>query len=128
MASVSSLTRQISALEISSKPNTTSRPPATQPGHQKKPSQPNVTKLLSKYAAPNPSVNAHTITTTTLKLAANASKTLSSATPSPPLPAQPAVIDIGRYDGGFEIDNETRGEMVTGPAAEELALDSSVAL
>jgi hypothetical protein len=35
-------------------------------------------------------------------------------------------IDIGKYDGGFEVDNEVRGEKVYGEAAEDLALDSSV--
>jgi hypothetical protein len=35
-------------------------------------------------------------------------------------------LDIGKYDGGFEIENEKRGEAVEGEAAQELALDSSV--
>jgi len=35
-------------------------------------------------------------------------------------------MDIGKYDGGLEIDNEKRGEKVYGKAAEDLALDSSV--
>ncbi|KAG6874147.1 Serine/threonine-protein kinase ark1 [Termitomyces sp. Mi166 len=42
-----------------------------------------------------------------------------------PLNPKPPV-DIGRYDGGLEIDDEKRGQVVCGEAAEELALDSSV--
>ena len=34
-------------------------------------------------------------------------------------------FDIGRYDGGFEAENEGRGSFVHGEAALELALDSS---
>ena len=55
MASVSSITRQISALDISSKKPTatsSSKPPPT-----KQPSQTNVAKLLTKFAAPNPFAN-----------------------------------------------------------------------
>jgi aurora kinase len=37
-------------------------------------------------------------------------------------------IDIGRYDGGFEVENaEGRGDVISGDAAKELALDSSQA-
>ncbi|KAG8745843.1 spindle assembly checkpoint kinase [Ceratobasidium sp. 414] len=35
-------------------------------------------------------------------------------------------IDIGSYDGGFERENESRGQPVSGEAAVELALDSSI--
>lgn len=35
-------------------------------------------------------------------------------------------FDIGSYDGGFERENESRGQPVSGDAAIELALDSSV--
>jgi len=35
-------------------------------------------------------------------------------------------VDIGKYDGGLELDNESRGERVYGQAAEELALNSSL--
>ena len=42
-----------------------------------------------------------------------------------PAPVKP-TIDIGHYDGGLELDNESRGEKVHGEAAETLALDSSV--
>jgi len=51
----------------------------------------------------------------------------SSARPVHAKQPQPhTAIDIGRYDGGFEIDNEKRGEKVYGKAAEDLALDSSI--
>ena len=133
MTSVGQLTRQISALEISSKPNTTgSRPPTAQ--HQKKPSQTNVSKLLSKYAAPNPfqpTPNLHKAGLTASLANKQATTTARPPSPARPAPAAPSAkpaIDIGRYDGGFEIENETRGAAVTGEAAEELALDSSVLL
>ena len=35
-------------------------------------------------------------------------------------------VDIGKYDGGLELDDESRGERVYGQAAEELALNSSL--
>ncbi|CAE6460448.1 unnamed protein product [Rhizoctonia solani] len=35
-------------------------------------------------------------------------------------------IDIGSYDGGFEQENESRGQPVSGEAAMDLALDSSI--
>lgn len=139
MTSLGQITRQLSALEISSKPNTT-RPPT----HQKKPSQPNVSKLLSKYAAPNPFPASSTLqkAATTTTTTTNKSTTARPASPTRPATAQSSqssqysqssqsskpAFDIGRYDGGFEIENETRGEVVTGEAAAELALDSSVAL
>ncbi|KIP04241.1 hypothetical protein PHLGIDRAFT_31450 [Phlebiopsis gigantea 11061_1 CR5-6] len=130
MTSIGQVTRQIAALEISSKPNTTRPTGAT---HQKKPSQSgqNVSKLLSKFAAPNPfpapvqkSTSSSTIPTKSS--ARPPSPTKAPPPPPPSAPTQPA-IDIGRYDGGFEIDNESRGEKVYGEAAEQLALDSSVA-
>ena len=128
MASVGQITRQISALEISSKPNT-SRPATTQ--HQKKPSQTNVSKLLSKYAAPNPFPSSTSLQKTA-SAQSLAKQTDASRPPSPTrqpaTQSKQATIDIGRYDGGFEIENETRGERVTGQAAEDLALDSSVAM
>ncbi|KAH9924634.1 kinase-like protein [Epithele typhae] len=121
MTSVSQLARQISALEISSKPNTAgTRPPAAQ--HQKSASQSNVSKLLSKYAAPAPFQP-----TSTLHKASSASSVTNKPAPAQPVPSAKPALDIGRYDGGFELENETRGAAVTGEAAVELALDSSVA-
>ncbi|KAJ7230487.1 kinase-like protein [Mycena pura] len=113
MASVGSVTRQIAALEISG-PN--SRPQAktssiARPFLAKQASQPNVAKLLTKFAAPNPHHGSH------------------SKLPPPPSSRSDTVkpaLDIGHYDGGLEIENEKRGDVVTGEAAEDLALDSSL--
>lgn len=135
MTSVGSVARQLAALEISSKPNTTrstasTTATATTAHHQKHPSHSqsasNVSKLLNKYAAPHPFPSSTSIAKTASSTSL-ASKQASSRPPSPPkTSAQSGGIDIGRYDGGFEIDNESRGEKVYGAAAEELALDSSV--
>lgn len=35
-----------------------------------------------------------------------------------------ALVDIGKYDG--ELEDDPRGSEVTGDAADELALDSSI--
>ncbi|CAL1713551.1 unnamed protein product [Somion occarium] len=131
MASINSVTRQIAALEISSKPNTT-RPTTT--NHQKKSSQDaSKIKLLNKYAAPNPFVPTHTKSSSSVSSVATVKQQVSRP-PSPTkpqqkskpaAPAQPS-FDIGKYDGGFELDQESRGGKVYGDAAKELALDSSV--
>jgi aurora kinase len=107
MASVSAVTRQIAALEIAGK-----KQPASK---SKQPSQ-NVSKLLTKFAAPNPFPNSKPTQPSSLRNQTCKQTTLATQT----------VMDIGRYDGGFEIDNEKRGEKVFGEAAEDLALDSSV--
>ncbi|CCM05733.1 uncharacterized protein FIBRA_07965 [Fibroporia radiculosa] len=134
MTSVSAIARQLNALEISSKQNT------TRPTHQKKPSQGsnNVAKLLTKFAAPNPFPSSATVPKSTssssLKNKQQPPQQRSqeeqsqseSRAPSPPKGLAQPTFDIGRYDGGFEIDNESRGERVYGQAAEDLALDSSV--
>lgn len=121
MSSVAAVTRQIAALEISGKNKTTSTS-ARPPLHSKQPSQTNVAKLLTKFSAPNAPSK---ITKTT------SSSTLRTQTPSgdekAPAKQASAQIDIGSYDGGLELDNEKRGEAVTGEAAKELALDSSSA-
>ncbi|KAJ8462454.1 hypothetical protein ONZ45_g17924 [Pleurotus djamor] len=130
MTSVSSLTRQISALDINGKkPLTSSSSAVNRPTHAKHPSQGNINKLLTKYAAPNPfSTNTTTATTTTKQpsslrqpaaTAGGSNHTSRDAAPKD-------AFDIGRYDGGLEIENEKRGEKVYGEAAEQLALDSSV--
>lgn len=36
------------------------------------------------------------------------------------------TLDLGKYDGGFEFENDKRGSAVFGEAAELLALDSSI--
>ncbi|KAI0265612.1 kinase-like domain-containing protein [Gloeopeniophorella convolvens] len=139
MASIGSVTRQIAALEISAKQNGATKP--ARPTHQKTTSQTGVSKLLTKFAAPHPfpeskskplgktipkKVASSAQSTTKAAAAPAAAKTTTTTrTPSPPK-LNDGEIDIGRYDGGFEIENEKRGEVVHGEAAEELALDSSV--
>ncbi|KAJ7226144.1 kinase-like protein [Mycena pura] len=116
MASVGSVTRQIATLEISASNSRAPLPASSikRPLHTKHPSQQNVAKLLTKFAAPNPQTG----------------QTNLSSLPPPPASharadtARPA-LDIGQYDGGLEIENEKRGDVVSGEAAVDLALDSS---
>ncbi|KAJ7135029.1 kinase-like protein [Mycena crocata] len=115
MTSVGSVTRQIAALEISGSNSRAPQPTSSiaRPIHTKQASQPNVAKLLTKFAAPNPH---------------HSQMNLSNLPPPPSSRSdttQPA-IDIGRYDGGLETENEKRGDVVSGDAATELALDSSL--
>jgi hypothetical protein len=139
MASVGSVTRQIAALEISAKQNGATKPSRPL---QKTSSQTSVSKLLTKFAAPLPFPDAKPKSTakaiptrsanppqSTVKPSAPASQKAAAAptrTPSLPKPPSNGDLDIGKYDGGFEIENEKRGETVDGEAARELALDSSV--
>ncbi|KAF7289082.1 Kinase-like protein [Mycena chlorophos] len=106
MASVAAVTRQLAAVDLNS---THSQPPLK---HVKQPSQPNVAKLLTKFAAPNPTTGAGA------KHAHSSSRSETTSKLATPL-------DIGSYDGGLELENEKRGDVVTGEAAKELALDSS---
>jgi len=126
MASVGSVTRQIAALEISAKQNGATKP--TRPLPQKSSTQTSVTKLLTKFAAPTPFPDPKLKPLAKPK-PANTTKQPSQK-PAPPSsskkPLTEAELDIGKYDGGFEIENEKRGEAVQGEAAQELALDSSV--
>lgn len=114
MASIASVTKQIAALDISSK-----KPTNPRSGHTKQPSQTNVAKLLTKYAAPNPPSKPPPPSTLRHQTTSDKPETL------PPKAVRKLPVDIGKYDGGFEIDNEKRGEKVYGEAAEDLALDSS---
>ena len=123
MASVSSITRQISSLEISNK-----KPTATssyKPPLMKQPSQTNVAKLLTKFAAPNPFSNPSSKPTNPSSLR-NPTPGVGQSSTSKSVHATNSSIDIGNYDGGLELDNEKRGEPVYGEAAEELALNSSL--
>ena len=129
MTSVGAVTRQIAALEISAKQNGATKP--ARPLHQKSASQTSVSKLLTKFAAPlpfpDPKLKPLTKPkpgNTTQSTAKQQSST--SQKPSTQKPLTEAELDIGKYDGGFEIENEKRGEAVQGEAARELALDSSV--
>ncbi|KAF8634165.1 hypothetical protein AX15_001033 [Amanita polypyramis BW_CC] len=130
MTPVNAATRQIAALEISSKNASGTSSGTTPPlSHIKQPSQTNIAKLLTKYAAPNPhpSKFAHPSSST--------SSTHQSRTTHGVQPSQSQLVigvthpglDIGSYDGGLELENEKRGEKVYGEAAQDLALDSSVA-
>ncbi|KAK1227336.1 Vacuolar protein sorting-associated protein 70 [Marasmius sp. AFHP31] len=122
MATIGSVTRQIAALELNKKPSS-ARPPLQ---HTKQPSQTNVAKLLTKYAAPLPPSQAKPqkpVTGTSNKPATSGTSSSSSGSPAPE--ATQAGIDIGNYDGGLELENEKRGGTVTGDAATQLALDSS---
>lgn len=133
MASIGPLTRQIAALEISNKKATTTQGSNSSNRLLKQPSQQNVSKLLTKYAAPNPftTTSSKPMNSSSLRnpiptsLPNNSSSSIDKISMKHGHGAQPS-IDIGQYDGGLEIDNEKRGEKVYGEAAEELALDSSV--
>ena len=122
MASVGSVTRQIAALEISAKQNGATKP--TRP-LQKTTSQTSVSKLLTKFAAPNPFPDSKLKPSAKPK-PGSTTKQPASVKPAAQKPLTEAELDIGKYDGGFEIENEKRGEAVQGEAARELALDSSV--
>lgn len=127
MTSVGSVTRQIAAMEISNKKPTPAggssiRAPSTK---QPAPPNPSVTKLLTKFAAPNPFTNASNKPANPSSLRNPTHANQPSTSSRPGHAAQPS-IDIGKYDGGLELDNEKRGERVYGEAAEDLALDSSV--
>lgn len=137
MATIGAVTRQIAALEISAK-----KPAATtassssnpvRPGHSKQPSQEKVTKLLTKFAAPvNPNhPPSFKLAPSSSSLRNQTNQAQAHTSNEAPKKASPVPthqpIDIGRYDGGLEKENEERGEKVYGDAASELALDSSVA-
>ncbi|KAI0279616.1 kinase-like domain-containing protein [Russula aff. rugulosa BPL654] len=126
MATIGSVTRQIAALEISSKQNGASKQTRSL-HHQKTTSQTNVSKLLTKFAAPHPfpdpKVKAAPVRTVPPR---PANPTAHSAAKQPqPASASQAKPSSG-LRGGFEIENEKRGEAVDGEAAQDLALDSSV--
>ncbi|KIK69960.1 hypothetical protein GYMLUDRAFT_34363 [Collybiopsis luxurians FD-317 M1] len=135
VGSIGSVTRQIAALELSNnKKSTTST--ARPPLHSKQPSQTNVAKLLTKYGAPNPPY----IPATSMKSAkpvpgtaipTSVAKAGPAGTHAPtgntPAPEATQPIDIGNYDGGLELENEKRGEEISGEAGQDLALDSSSA-
>lgn len=132
MATIGSVTRQIAALEISAKQNGATK--QSRSLHQKTTSQTNVSKLLTKFAAPHPfpdtKVKAAPVRTVPSRPANPANSAAKQPQPAPaPSQAKPSSgreLDIGKYDGGFEIENEKRGEAVEGEAAQDLALDSSV--
>ena len=132
MATIGSVTRQIAALEISSKQNGATKQTRSL-HHQKTTSQSNVSKLLTKFAAPNPfpdskakAASVRTVPPRSANPTHSSAKQPQPARASQPKPSSGRELDIGKYDGGFEIENEKRGEAVDGEAAQDLALDSSV--
>ncbi|KIJ54546.1 hypothetical protein M422DRAFT_152697 [Sphaerobolus stellatus SS14] len=61
-------------------------------------------------------------------LAVNLAQPVPAPSSSSKEPKTTNALDIGRYDGGFEAEDEAgRGKLVYGEAAKELALDSSQA-
>ena len=130
MASVGTVTRQIAALEIS-KPSTTNNNSNSGGGTARpltniKQPQSNVAKLLTKYAAPNPSLR-NPLNGATSSATSTQSRAIQPSQSHSALPSTHPVLDIGSYDGGLELENEKRGEKVFGEAAQDLALDSSIA-
>ncbi|TDL23310.1 kinase-like protein [Rickenella mellea] len=102
LASVSSLTSHLSGLDIAETAHA-----------EKQESQKVFTKMNVAPVSPLKK------STRTVKLIVR--------TPSPKKEiSKPNLLpDIGRYDGGLEQENETRGTAVSGTAAKALALDSS---
>ena len=88
-----------------------------------------VNSTTTKPALPRSNTAASkTSSSTTGARAIQRSRTNSAATTASsrvPTPNDMKNMDIGQYDGGFEIENEKRGSTVSGEAAEILALDSS---
>ncbi|KAF5315293.1 hypothetical protein D9619_007382 [Psilocybe cf. subviscida] len=127
MASLNSVTRQLSAMDLNKKAAPAGGSSIRAPTSKPAPPTQNVTKLLSKFAAPNPFANTSNKPTnpSSLRHPTPNTQASSSSSTKPGLTSQPS-FDIGNYDGGLEIENEKRGEKVYGEAAEELALDSSV--
>lgn len=154
-ASVDSVTRQLSGMDINPKKALPSSTSSSKLGHSKQPSQQNVAKLLSKYAAPNPpnpsglssaasSNNVAQPSAAMAKLKAtssqpslrnltnapNSKSTAAAGTTAkirehPPAEGSTQPIDIGTYDGGLEREYARRGSTISGEAAQDLALDSS---
>ncbi|KAF8955294.1 kinase-like protein [Flammula alnicola] len=128
MTSIGSVTRQIAAMEISNKKPAVPAGSSIRPPAMKQPAPPNanITKLLTKFAAPNPFTNASNKPANPSSLRNPTPTNGHASSSSKHGHATQPSIDIGKYDGGLEIDNEKRGERVYGEAAEDLALDSSV--
>ena len=85
---------------------------------------------LAQKASQSSLKSASSFNTNSDKLARSVNPAKIPVPPSPtkvpaPSTASQVDIDIGKYDGGFERDNERRGSAVYGEAAEILNLDSS---
>jgi hypothetical protein len=146
MASLHTVTRQLSALDINKK---STRPPS----QQRQPSGDATSKLLSKYAAPSIKNAGHTAApgsrpiglvkqTSTATLRAGTSRPASPTKkfkPTAPVSrapseatigqsqAQKGLADIGRYDGWLEDETKAGKQVINDEGADELALDSSMA-
>jgi hypothetical protein len=144
---VNKLTKAVSELELNELCEEGDR---HHPSHKHQHSTNSTAKLLTKYAAPGSTQ--HTQATATvnpaLRMALATQPTnfihvpkavkpvsslsnLKSQIPSPKKPSiahksSQAAFDIGKYDGGLELENERRGSTVSGEAAQQLALDSSI--
>ncbi|KAB5595918.1 Aurora kinase A [Ceratobasidium theobromae] len=81
----------------------------------------NVSRLLTKFGA---STAGPKSSRPPLSSLAAGDANMRSESPSTDSPT--ASIDIGSYDGGFEREDESRGQIVSGEAAADLALDSSI--
>ncbi|KAF8508942.1 kinase-like protein [Hysterangium stoloniferum] len=152
-ASLSSLVHGVASMDISQDESKirafvpTHKPTNSQNSQKSLGRQNSVTKLLTKYAKPNPFQPAPSSQSNAVRMAIASqaqaqgrplapSSTVNQLQPptAPPSPSKEAKevaqsLDIGRYDGGFEVENaEGRGEVISGDAAKELALDSSQAL
>ena len=137
------LTKAVSELEINERDSDGDKP--QRPTHKHQHSSGSMAKLLTKYAAPVPTQHSQG-TNAALRMALTTQPTnythvpkgirpvsstsnLKSQIPSPKKPTtatKHSQIDIGKYDGGLELENDKRGSAVSGEAALQLALDSSV--
>jgi aurora kinase len=105
MANIEAVTQKLSALELKK--------------------QPNVPKLLTKFVVPHPHQASKIAPSQSGKKPALSRQPQAQTQPPTKIALKPNM-DIGKYDGGFELDDKKRGEKVYGEAAEALALDSSV--
>lgn len=132
MASIASLTRQMSSLDVSGKnkpttTTTTTTSSARPPLHSKQPSQTNVAKLLTKFAAPHQTNLPAKITKTASSSTLRSQSAQSTEKPPPEKQRSKAdTLEIGAYDGG--LDNDTGGAAISAEAEKHLAVDSSVAV
>lgn len=128
MSNLDSLTDKLSSLTIDSNHATTS---SKIPSKYQKSAT--TSRLLAEIASKSAAVKSSdqqqgnagpstSSSTATIRPEPTKQDSMKSA-PSQDRGAPEKLTDIGTYDGGFESD--TRGEEVTGEAAEELALDSS---
>lgn len=138
------LTKAVSELELN---DGDENQQPRRPTHNKQYSTGQMAKLLTKFAAPVPTQQSQaTVTNAAVRMALTTQPTnfthvpkgvrpVSSASnlrtqiPSPKKPTtvnKLTHLDIGKYDGGLELENESRGSAVSGEAAQQLALDSSI--